>query len=83
MDCEDCNRLRFSYSSNQSCTFLFMLVSQSRTFLFMLISSAGSVLLSEGPVLLSALVSTTTAFALSSFYKESASLSSISRTDAV
>ena len=62
MDGEDGNRLRSSYASNHSCTFLFMVVS-------------------SGPVLLSALASTT-AFSLSSSYKENAS-SSTSSSDAL
>ena len=58
MDGEDGNRLRYSYASNHSCTFLF-------------------VVNSSGPVLLSALASTT-AFSLSSFYKENTSSSTSS-----
>ena len=59
MNGEDGNRLRCSYASNHSCTFLFRVVS------------------SAGPVLLSALASTATAFSLSS-YKENASSSTSS-----
>ena len=62
MDGEDGNRLRYSYASNHSCTFLFVVIS-------------------SGPVLLSALASTT-AFSLSSFYKEITS-SSTSSSDAL
>ena len=60
MDGEDGNRLRSSYASNHSCTFM---------------------VISSGPVLLSALASTT-ALSLSSSYKENAS-SSTSSSDAL
>ena len=62
IDGEDGNRLRSSYASNHSCTFLFVVIS-------------------SGPVLLSALASTT-AFSLSSSYKENTS-SNTSSSDAL